>query len=536
MINKKLTQNIIVGAGVAGLTLALELLRAGRQVILFDRDSKERAGGLARWAFGGMALCQTNEQKKMGIPDSPELLLRDWLSVANLSDADIWPLRWAETYAKENKVKVYDWLKLEGFSFLPAVNWPERGDYKPGNSVPRYHILWGTGMELANGLMEKLQPFQDSGSLKFKFGHCVDQLISQDNRIAGVSGTREEDGQQFFYQATNTIIATGGINGSIEQLLKHWPHKGNTTKEGVLNGAHPNADGRLHYQAEKVGAQLTNLNSMWNYAAGVAHPQPPFDGHGLSLVPCKSALWMDHRGKRIGPEPMVTGFDTSKLCERLSHLEKPWSWHILNWKIACKELAISGSEHNTAILNKNLPQLLKELLLGNKRLVNRMVDESDEFIVADNLIELADKMNQLTGTRDVDSAYLQSEVDAYDEQYARPESMWNDDQIRRLKQIRQWKSEKLRTLKPSPIQKPQNGPLMAIRLRYINRKSLGGIQTNLSSSVLNDSGNEISGLYAIGEAAGFGGGGACGKSTLEGTFLSTSILTARRCAEGILKE
>jgi len=532
-MNPAHSHSLVIGAGVSGLLLSLELVRTGQKVTLIDRDSADRIGGLARWAFGGMALCQTDEQQKSGIPDSPELLLKDWLGVGKLKSTDIWPNKWAEVYARENKTQVYDWLKAEGFRFLPAVSWPERGDYQPGNSVPRYHILWGTGRELVEKLVEKLQPFMTKGLLEIHHEHRVDHLLESNGIVCGVSGVNESNQQTFNMTADRVVVATGGINGSIEQLIKHWPHQGRTTQQDVLNGAHPNSDGAMHYEAKRLGANLTHLNSMWNYAAGISHPQAHFPGHGLSLVPCKSALWMNHRGERIGPDPMVTGFDTSQLCERLSHLERPWTWHILNWKIACKELAISGSEHNPAIADHNLPRLIMELLLGNKALVKRMLAESEDFLVADNVSGLVKKMNELTGTQDVEEQTLQSEIDQYDAQYLRPEKFWNDDQIRRIQNIRQWKSDKLRTLYPQAITKKENGPLMAIRLRYINRKSLGGIQTDLSCQVLNGDNQPITGLYAIGEAAGFGGGGVCGKSTLEGTFLSCCILTARKCAEAI---
>ena len=276
---------------------------------------------------------------------------------------------------------------------------------------------------------------------------------------------------------------------------------------------------------------MTHLDYMWNYAAGIPHPEPQFDAHGLSLIPCKSALWLDYQGRRIGPMPLVTGFDTHEMCRRLAALEKPWSWQILNWRIAAKEFAISGSEHNPHIRDSRLLPFLKETLFGNHRLVRQMQAESDHFIVADTLAELVDAMNALDGSGDVTLANIENTVKAFDDNVRRGPAQWNDDQLRRIQHARAWRSDRLRTCAPRPLL--EHPPLIAIKLRLITRKSLGGIRTDLSSRVLSTQGEAIPGLYAIGEAAGFGGGGACGKRSLEGTFLSGCILTARAAAEAI---
>jgi predicted oxidoreductase len=275
---------------------------------------------------------------------------------------------------------------------------------------------------------------------------------------------------------------------------------------------------------------------MWNYAAGFPHPQPHFEGHGLSAIPCKSALWLNHRGERIGPQPLVTGFDTHDLCQRVAAQEKPYTWQLLNWRIAIKEFAISGSEHNQRIRDLQFPQFLKETLLGNHRLVKQMAAESKHFLVDDTLAGLAAKMNALAGTSDVKPETLQATADAFDANFSRGLSVVNDDQIRRIEQARHWGSDKLRTCKPAPLQKPGAGPFIAIQMQLITRKSLGGLQTDLQSRVLNASGQPMPGLYCVGEAAGFGGGGASGKRSLEGTFLPGCILTARAAARSISRQ
>jgi predicted oxidoreductase len=270
---------------------------------------------------------------------------------------------------------------------------------------------------------------------------------------------------------------------------------------------------------------------MWNYAAGIPHPQPHFEGHGLSLIPCKSALWLDHTGRRIGPMPLVTGFDTHEMCKRLAALEKPWSWQLLNWRIAAKEFAISGSEHNPHIRDSRLLPFLKETLLGNHRLVRQMQDESDHFIVAETLQELVERMNALDGSDDVRLEMIEQSARAFDDNVRRGPAQWNDDQLRRIQHARAWRSDRLRTCAPKPLL--EHPPLIAVKLRLITRKSLGGIRTDLSSRALSAAGEPIPDLYAIGEAAGFGGGGASGKRSLEGTFLSGCILSARAAADAI---
>ena len=287
----------------------------------------------------------------------------------------------------------------------------------------------------------------------------------------------------------------------------------------------------MHDVVKGKGGLVTHLENMWNYAAGIPHPFPQFDGHGLSLIPCKSALWLDHSGKRIGPEPLITGFDTNDMCGRLSALEKPWSWQVLNWRIAAREFAISGAEHNPHIRDSRTFSFLRETLLGNHRLVRQMQKESDHFIVADTLAELVQQMNELNGDDLVKLENVERVVKDFDDNVRRGPGQWNDDQLRRIVHARAWRSDRIRTCKPKPLL--DHGPLIAMKLRLITRKSLGGIKTDLQSRVLGADGQAIPGLYAIGEAAGFGGGGASGRRSLEGTFLSGCILTARAAADAI---
>ena len=526
---------VIAGGGIAGLVSALELLQVGQQVMIVDRDTPERLGGLARWAFGGMALTGTSQQKKMKIPDSAKTLLKDWHSFAEFTEQDFWPKAWAKEYAEHNHEKVYQWLKEIGLGFLPAVNWVERGLYQPGNSVPRYHVLWGTGWQLVETIIALLTPFIKSGALIIFHQHKVLATLLENQQCIGVQVSDELNDVNFNISAKSTIIACGGINGSLEKLKEHWPYQDNKISSKVLNGANPISDGKLHEHINDIGGNITHANKMWNYAAGIHHPQAEFENHGLSLIPCKSAIWLNHLGERIGPMPLVTGFDTHYLCQQVVQQEKPWTWQILNESIAKKELAVSGSLHNPSIKNKKLLSFLKEILLGNNRLIKQLSDESDDFICADSLGELTDKMNALTDDKYIKLDVIQNEIDHYDDELIKPSRLQNDEQIRRINHARQWGPDKLRTCQPKPIVKSsKKEKLIAIRLHLISRKSLGGIQTNLKSQVLKENGEIMPNLYCIGEAAGFGGGGACGKRSLEGTFLSGCILTAKNAAQAII--
>ena len=532
-MNDSRSDILIIGAGIAGLVLAHECLEAGLSVHMVDRDSEENVGGLARWAFGGMALVDTPLQRRMGIKDSPELAMRDWESFADFGPDDSWPRRWARKYVEECTDSVFHWLKEKDMKFFPAVNWVERGDFSPGNSVPRYHLLWGAGHWLVQRFVELLKEHSRANRLRWTFAHRVDDLLISSGRVVGCECIDEASGERLEFHGNQVVVATGGINGNLQKVRDNWHQPWGQAPTEMLNGAHPFADGRMHDAVLAHGGKVTHLDWMWNYAAGIPHPQPLFDLHGLSLVPCKSALWLDHSGERIGPQPLVTGFDTNELCRRVSQLEKPWTWHLLNWRIAAKEFAISGAEHNPHFRDRRLLPFLKETLLGNHRLVRQMEEECDHFLVAKNLPDLVEKMNVLNPDDPVVLEKIEKAVTDYDEVIRRGEAQWNDDQLRRIQHARSWRSDRIRTCKPKPMLDEKSGPLIAIKLRLITRKSLGGIQTDLQSRVLNNAGQAIDGLYAIGEAAGFGGGGASGFRSLEGTFLSGCILTARAAADDI---
>ncbi|MBK8286208.1 MAG: FAD-binding protein, partial [Ahniella sp.] len=393
---------LVIGGGLAGIVTALEALRAGLSVTLVDRDTEARLGGLALWAFGGMALVGTPLQARMKIPDTPEVALRDWLSFGELDPNDQWSLSWARHYVERSRPEVYDWLIGEGVKFLPAVNWVERGRFGEGNSVPRYHVVWGTSRGLVTTILAALTEANPNNRLRILSRHRCVSLETTNQRVTGAVVINEATGAERRLQASTVVLAMGGINGSHAECKANWP-RDRKMPATMLNGAHPFADGKLHHHvAETLGAPIVNAGEMWNYAAGFPHPFPHFDGHGLSTIPCKSALWLDHSGRRIGPEPLVTGFDTNWLCQRVAEQEKPWTWHLLNWRIAAKEFAISGAEHNQRIRDRQFLRFLKETLLGNHRLVRQMQHESEDFLVDETLAGLAAQMNALTRSHDID--------------------------------------------------------------------------------------------------------------------------------------
>ncbi len=533
MANTVQSDVLVIGGGLAGLVTALECLQAGQRVTLVDRDTRDRLGGLALWAFGGMALVDTPLQRRMKLKDSPEIALRDWIRFGELGEHDVLPLQWARYYVQHSRAEVYDWLIAHGFKFMPAVNWVERGMQGDGNTLPRYHIVWGTSRHLTLRMIELMLAADKGGRLTVLSGHRVTALDSTGGMVSGAVAVNEANGAELRLSAPAVVLAMGGINGSHEETRANWVTS-RPLPATMLNGAHPFADGKLHHLVAGLGGNITHAGEMWNYAAGFPHPQPHFEGHGLSTIPCKSALWLNHKGERIGPQPLVTGFDTHDLCQRVAAQETPYTWHLLNWRIAAKEFAISGSEHNQRIRDRQFPMFLKETLLGNHRLVKQMAAESKHFLVDDTLAGLAAKMNALAGTQDVKPEVLQATADAFDANFSRGDSVVNDDQIRRIEQARHWGPDKLRTCKPAPLQKPGAGPFIAIQMQLITRKSLGGLQTDLQSRVLNAAGQPLQGLYCVGEAAGFGGGGASGKRSLEGTFLPGCILTARAAARSIV--
>ncbi len=556
---------IVVGAGLAGLVSTLELLRSGHTVLLLDRCRPEEIGGLAREAFGGMFMVDSPEQRRSRIPDSERLALEDWLRIADFDDEDTWPRRWAEQYVTRARDDVGAWLREIGVRFFPVVNWAERGNFGDGNSVPRFHLTWGTGKALVQAVWGAIQAHPRRDALDVRFQTRVDALIVEDDRVVGCrvvpdqgassaregvggvntsegaarAGARAREGvgaDAYDARAGKAVVlACGGIGGNLEIVRREWPTSElGSAPEKLLMGSHYYADGALHEEVRRLGGNITHLSRMWNYADAVRHPKPQREHHGLKLIPPRSGVMLNPDGRRYGPVPVMPMFDAYAALERMCEDERKYSWLICNFKIAKRELDVSGSQHNPHLRERRIVPFLLSVLLGKPGLVRHFLDGSPDFVSASTLAELAAKMNEVTGESAIDAATLEREIGRYDETIARGKGLFNDDQLRRIGQLRNWRGDRLRTARFQRIVDPDAMPLIAIRLQVMARKSLGGIQTDLGCRVLSEPGGEaIPGLYAVGEAAGFGGGGMHGKRSLEGTFLGGCVFTGRLAAASI---
>jgi uncharacterized protein len=551
---------IVIGAGLAGLVSTLELLRSGHTVLLLDRCAPRELGGLAREAFGGMFMVDSPEQRRSRIPDSEQLALEDWLRIAELEPGDEWPRRWAEQYVARARDDVGGWLRTLGVRFFPVVNWAERGNFGDGNSVPRFHLTWGTGKALVEAVWGAIERDPHRGALEVRFRSRVSELLlSEQGRVVGCRVEREGDGRlsgrprgvvgadggqttgaatagEYEARASKAVvIAAGGIGGNPEIVRREWPtaELGSAPRK-LLMGSHPYADGAMHEEAERVGGNVTHLSRMWNYADAVRHPKPQREDHGIKLIPPRSGVMLDPDGRRYGPVPVMPTFDAYAALERMCEDERKYSWLICNWKIAKRELDVSGSQHNPHLRERRALRFLLGVLLGKPRLVRHFLEGSPDFVSATSLTELAGKMNAVSGEAAIDPDVLAAELGRYDQSIDRGKGLFNDDQLRRIAQLRNWRGDRLRTAKFQKIVDPGALPLIAIRLQVMARKSLGGIQTDLGCRVLRaDGGEPIPGLFAVGEAAGFGGGGMHGKRSLEGTFLGGCVFTGRLAAAAI---
>ena len=523
---------VVIGGGLAGMVTALELLDGGKRVVMLDAASRDRFGGLAILSFGGMFFVDSPEQRKGGIKDSVDLAMGDWVRYGELDPDDVWPYRWAEAYVNRCTEEVRGWLAERDVSIFRAVGWTERGYFVPGNSVPRFHIVWGTGEGIVLPLIERLEAHEKTGRLQLHFDHRVDGIDKEGGQVVGCNGTNSAG--SFEARGDAVVIAAGGIAGDHDKVREVWPRdRWGEPPESMLNGSIPEADGKLLDRAEELGANITHLEKMWNYAAGVRHWEPLFPNYGLSLVPAKSPLWVNYQGRRFVDPPLVGTYDTLMLVDRICQEEKKYSWQVMNRKIANKEFAVSGAEFNPAVRDKKMLAFLLRLLQGNGEQVQEFIDHCPDFVTGQTVTELADNMNALTGTRDVDARLLERDIADYDANIERGTKFQNDDQLRRIAHVRQYVGDRLRTCNMARILDPDAMPLIAIRMQILTRKSLGGIQVDLDAKVLDTQGNPIPNLFAVGEACGFGGGGMHGKRALEGTFLGGCVYSGRIAARAI---
>lgn len=538
---------LIIGAGLAGLTAACELLDAGKRVIILEQEPRASLGGQAWWSFGGLFLVDTPEQRRLGVRDSLELARQDWFASAGFDrEEDAWPRRWAEEYLQFAAGEKRSWLREKGIRFFPVVGWAERGGYTAGlhgNSVPRFHIAWGTGPGVLAPFVRRVLEAAEDGSAELFFRHRVDELIIEAGSVLGARGTvlaadpalrgapstREAIGD-FEFRAGAVIVTSGGIGGNHELVRANWPERLGSPPRRMLSGVPAHVDGRMLGIAEAAGARLINGDRMWHYTEGIVNWNPVWSRHGIRILPGPSSLWLDATGARL-PVPLFPGFDTLGTLEHITRTGHDYTWFVLTQRIVEKEFALSGSEQNPDLTAKDLRLLARRIGPGAPEPVEAFKRHGEDFIVADTLRDLLAGM-QRSSEAELDLALVERNIRERDRELDNPFS--KDAQITAIHGARRYRGDRLiRVAEPHKLLDPSAGPLIAVKLHILTRKSLGGIQTDLRARALNADGDPIPGLYAAGEASGFGGGGVHGYRSLEGTFLGGCLFSGRQAGRAV---
>ncbi|MCE8516175.1 FAD-binding dehydrogenase [Ruegeria pomeroyi] len=536
---------IIVGSGLAGLAAAAELGDRGKRVILLDQEPESFLGGQAFWSLGGLFMVDTPEQRRMGIRDSADLALRDWLGSAQFDRAeDAWPRKWAEVYVEFAAGEMRPWLHAMGLRWFPVVGWAERGgSYADGhgNSVPRFHITWGTGPGVLEHFLRRVQDHVAAGRIEMRFRHQVSHIIMQNGAATGVSGevlapdtsqrgqkTNRDEVGEFEVYAPSILVTSGGIGGNFDLVRKAWPrNRLGEPPRNMVAGVPFHVDGRMIAISERAGGHVINGDRMWHYTEGVRNWDPIWPDHGIRILPGPSSMWFDARGNRLAP-PCLPGFDTLATLREILKTGYEYSWFVLTQKVIKKEFALSGSEQNPDFTSGRWAEVIRQRILSGKSAtapVEAFKQHGEDFVVAHSLSELVRGMNQL-GELPIDEAHLRAQIEARDAQMDNP--FTKDAQIMAIHAARNYRGDRLiRTAKPHKFLDPANGPLIAVRLHVLTRKTLGGLHTNLDGQMLGADGQVVPGLFAAGEVAGFGGGGYHGYNALEGTFLGGCIFSGR---------
>jgi uncharacterized protein len=533
---------IVVGAGLAGLVAAAELAAAGRRVVVLEQEPEASLGGQAYWSFGGLFFVDSPEQRRMGIHDSYDLALQDWMGSAAFDrPEDEWPRRWADAYVGFAAGEKRSWLHAKGVRFFPIVGWAERGGYGPtghGNSVPRFHITWGTGPAVLAPFEKAVRAAAESGQVQLLFRHRVDGLTVTGGTVDGVHGSilepsaaargqsssREVTGE-FELHAQAVLVTSGGIGGNHDLVRENWPARMGQPPAEMLSGVPEHVDGRMLAISAAAGAAVINSDRMWHYTEGIQNWDPIWPLHGIRILPGPSSLWFDATGRQL-PVPLFPGFDTLGTFEHIMATGHDHTWFVLTQKIIEREFALSGSEQNPDLTGKSIGKLLQRVKAGAPGPVAAFMRHGTDFVVEANLHDLVTGMNKLSGQDLIDPADLRRKIEARDREVANPYT--KDMQLTAVRGARRYRGDKLiRVAKPHRFLDPSSGPLIAVRLRILTRKSLGGLQTNLDAQVLRSDGAPIPGLYAAGEVAGFGGGGMHGYRSLEGTFLGGCLFSGR---------
>lgn len=534
---------IVIGAGLAGLVATAELTAAGRSVLLLDQEPEQNLGGQAFWSFGGLFFVDSPEQRRLGIKDSPELAWQDWLGSAQFDrDCDHWPRQWARAYVEFAAGEKRAWLAGKGHRSFPVVGWAERGASLAGghgNSVPRFHITWGTGPGLVEPFEREVRAAHAAGLVTFGFRHRVDELVVGDGAVTGVRGavlapdsaergapTNRDEISSFELSAQAVVITSGGIGGNHDLVRAAWPDRLGTPPRHMLSGVPAHVDGRMLGIAEKAGASHINADRMWHYTEGIENFAPIWPQHGIRILPGPSSLWLDGSGRRL-PVPGLPGFDTLGTLKLLRASGHDHSWFVLTQKIIEKEFGLSGQEQNPDLTGRSVIELLRQRLSsGAPGPVAAFQNQGADFVQGDTIEDLVRAMNAVSPQAPLDVDVVRDQVLARDREV--DNTFTKDLQIAAIRNARTYIGDKLtRVSSPHRLLDPSAGPLIAVRLHVLTRKSLGGLETDLDSRVLGSDGAAIPGLYAAGEVAGFGGGGVHGYNSLEGTFLGGCLFSGR---------
>ncbi|MEM6618228.1 MAG: FAD-binding dehydrogenase [Pseudomonadota bacterium] len=532
---------IVVGHGLAGLVAAKEAADRGKSVLILDQEGAQSIGGQAFWSLGGLFMVDTEEQSRMGIRDSRELAAQDWFGAAQFDrPEDANPRAVAEAFLDFACGEMRFWLWKQGMRWFPVVGWAERGDgsaHGHGNSVPRFHLTWGVGPGVVAPFERAVNAHQDAGRIKFAFRHKVTGVDFRDRRISGevLEPTRARRGQptsrtpigSFTAQGEALILTTGGIGGDHDMVRNYWPtdRLGPAPKKMVA-GVPDYVDGAMQRIAHQAGAGVINADRMWHYCEGLRNWDPIWPNHGIRILPGPSSMWFDARGDRMEP-PYLPGFDSLGTLRRILSTGHQHSWFILTQKIIEKEFALSGSEQNPDFASGKWLEVLKSRLgKGAPPAVEAFKDHGKDFIVADDLETLVAGMNEITPNAPLDPVKIRAQVEARDRELKNP--FTKDAQITAIHGARRYLGDRLiRTAAPHAILDRTAGPLIAVHLSILTRKSLGGLHTDVEGRLLDSSGVPLDGVFAAGEVAGFGGGGYHGYNALEGTFLGGCIFSGR---------
>lgn len=541
---------VVVGAGLAGLVTTAELLAAGRRVLLLDAEPPASLGGQAWWSFGGLFLVDSPEQRRLGVRDSAELALADWLGSADFADdgSDRWGRAWAEGFVDFAAGDLRPWLHRQGVRWFPLVQWAERGGYLAsghGNSVPRFHVTWGTGPGLVEPFVRALLAGHRDGRVDVRFRHRVTALTTTDGRVTGVRGdvlapswaergapSTRDVVRTFEVDAPAVVVATGGIGADHALVRATWPASAGRLPDRMLSGVPDSVDGSGIEAARDAGAHVAHTGRMWHYPEGVTNHSPVWTAHGIRILPGPSPLWLDADGHRL-PVPLFPGFDSLGALRHITSRGDDHSWFVLDRTILGKEFALSGSEQNPDLTGRDVRLLLDRVRPGAVGPVEEFARRSPEFVAAATPAELAAGMNALSGTTRIDPDALARTIALRDAQVV--SGLGKDLQVTATAMARRYVVDRaIRVAPPHRLLDPAHGPLYAVRLSVLTRKTLGGLATDLEGRVLRPDGDVLPGLWAVGEASGFGGGGVHGHRALEGTFLGGCLFTGRTTGRALV--